>query len=184
MGKLIQWNVLSLDGYFEGEKSWDVEWFHPYFENELREFSLQQLRSAAGLVFGRVTYGGMAAYWRTATDDVAGYMNSLPKYVTSNTLTSADWKSTTIIAGDPVAAVRKLKERASRDLFVFGSGRLSATLFEAGLFDEVRLGLAPIVIGAGATLFGRGLPPTKMKLLEARPLNNGFVILRYEPPRA
>ena len=80
--------------------------------------------------------------------------------------------------------MRRLKERAVRDLFVFGSGRLSATLLEGGLFDEVRLGLTPIVIGAGTTLFGRGLPRTKMGLLEARRLNNGCVILRYEPLRA
>jgi len=80
--------------------------------------------------------------------------------------------------------VRRLKEREVPALFVFGSGRLSATLLEGGLFDEVRLGLTPKVIGAGTTLFGRGLPRTKMALLEARRLNNGCVIPRYEPLRA
>jgi dihydrofolate reductase len=184
MGKLIQWNNLTLDGYFEGAKSWDVEWFQQYFSDELREFSLKQLDAAEALLFGRLTYEGMAAYWKTATGDVAQFMNRLPKYVFSSTLKIADWEGTTIIPGDPNAAVRRLKERAVRDLFVFGSGRLSATLLEGGLFDEVRLGLTPIVIGAGTTLFGRGMPRTKMGLLEARRLNNGCVILRYEPLRA
>jgi dihydrofolate reductase len=183
MGKLVQWNNVTLDGYFEGAKSWEVDWFQAYFNDEMREFSLEQLSSAEALLFGRVTYEGMAAYWKTATGDVAQYMNRLPKYVFSRTLRSADWEGTQIIPDDPVAAARRLKGQTSRNLFVFGSGRLSAALLEAELFDEVRLRLTPIAIGAGTTLFGRGLPRTRMRLLEARPLHNGCVILRYEPLR-
>lgn len=181
MSRLILWNMLSLDGYFEGAKSWDVEWFHPYFNKELEDFSIEQLRQADALLFGRVTYEGMAAYWKTATGEVADFMNSLPKIVVSNTLKAADWTNTRLVTGDAAVQVRAVKEHGSKAIFVFGSGKLCATLFAAGLFDEVRIGLIPTVIGSGATLFGRDLTCTKMKLLEARELENGCVILRYEP---
>ena len=181
MSQLIQWNMLSLDGYFEGARSWDIEWFHPYFNEELEKFSIEQLRKADALLFGRVTYEGMAAYWKTARGTVADFMNKLPKVVVSNTLEKADWSNTSLVKGDAVAAVRTLKHRGSGTIFVFGSGKLCAALFEAGLFDEVRIGLIPIVIGSGTLLFGRDLGRTKMKLLESQPLSNGCVILRYQP---
>ncbi len=181
MSKLIQWNMLSLDGYFEGSKSWDVEWFFPFFNKELEQFSLDQLREADALLFGRVTFEGMAAHWKTATGEVATFMNRLPKLVVSNTLEKADWANSKLIKGDVVAEVQTMKKQGDGTIFVFGSGKLCATLFAAGLFDEVRVCILPIVIGRGATLFGRDLKQTQMKLLEARPLSNGCVILRYEP---
>jgi len=181
MSKLIQWNMLSLDGYFEGAKSWDVEWFFPFFNKELEQFSLEQLRQADSLLFGRVTYEGMAAHWKTATGEVATFMNRLPKLVVSSTLETADWSNSKLIKGDVVAEVQALKKQGDGTIFVFGGGKLCATLFAAGLFDEVRVCILPIVIGRGATLFGRDLMKTQMKLLEARPLSNGCVILRYEP---
>jgi dihydrofolate reductase len=181
MSRLIQWNMLSLDGYFEGAKSWDVEWFQGFFSKELEEISIEQLSRADALLFGRVTYEGMAAYWQTAQGEVADFMNNLPKVVFSRTLERADWANTRLVKSDAVAEVRELKGRGSRDLYVFGSGDLCAGLMAAGLFDEVRLGLIPIVVGRGTTLFGRGLSRRAMKLLEARPLANGCVILRYEP---
>jgi len=181
MSRLIQWNMLSLDGYFEGAKSWDVEWFHGFFGPELEKFSIEQLRRADALVFGRVTYEGMAAFWQTARGEVAELMNNLPKVVFSRTLERTDWANTRLVKADAVPEVRELKRRGSRDIFVFGSGDLCAGLLAAGLFDEVRLGLIPMVLGRGATLFGRDLNRRAMKLLEARPLANGCVILRYEP---
>jgi dihydrofolate reductase len=180
---LILWNSISLDGFFEGEKSWDVEWFHPFFGDELQAFSLEQLRSAAMLLFGRVTYEGMAAFWTTAQGEIADYMNNLPKMVFSSKLDRAVWANTTLVRGDAATAVRELKGRESGNIFVFGSGKLCAALLEAGLFDEVRRALDPLVLGRGATLFGRGLSQVNMKLLEARTLSNGCVILRYEPPK-
>jgi dihydrofolate reductase len=181
MSRLIQWNLLSLDGYFEGAKSWDVEWFHGFFSKDLEQFSIEQLRRADALVFGRVTYEGMAAYWQTANGEDADFMNSLPKVVFSRTLERTDWANTRLVKSDVVDGVRKLKSQGSRDIFVFGSGEVCAELLAAGLFDEVRLGLVPLVLGRGTTLFGRDLSRRAMKLLEARPLANGCVILRYEP---
>jgi dihydrofolate reductase len=181
MSRLIQWNMLSLDGYFEGAKSWDVDWFFPFFNNELEQFSIEQLRQADALLFGRVTYEGMAAHWKTATGEVASFMNSLPKLVASSKLEKADWTNTTLIKSNVIAEIRARKQQGSGGIFVFGSGKLCATLFAAGLFDEVRVCVQPIVIGQGATLFGRGLERTQMKLLESRPLSNGCLILRYQP---
>ena len=133
------------------------------------------------LLFGRITYEGMASYWKAAQGEVADYMNKLPKIVFSSTLDRAYWANTTLVPGDAVTAVRELKRQESEDIFVFGSGKLCAALLQAGLFDEVRLALVPLVLGRGATLFGRGLSRVNMNLLEARPLSNGCVILRYEP---
>jgi len=181
MSRLILWNSISLDGFFEGETSWDVDWFRPFFREELEAFSLEQLHLAGRLLFGRVTYEGMAAYWKRATGEVAEFMNKLPKTVFSSTLETVDWANTTLERGDAAAAVQELKRHESGDIFVFGSGKLCASLLEASVFDEVRLCLDPLVLGRGATLFGRGLSPVAMKLLESRPLSNGCVILRYEP---
>lgn len=181
MGKLILWNVLSLDGYFEGVKSWDMEWFHSFFGKDQEEFSIEQLRQAGALLFARVTYEGMAANWQTATRVVADYMNSLPKVVFSRTLEHAAWSKTRLIRENAAEEAAKLKRETDGDLFVFGSGQLCATLLEAGLFDEVRIGVVPMILGRGATLFGRDLSRLRLKLLEARPLKSGTVILRYAP---
>jgi dihydrofolate reductase len=181
MSKLILWNVLSLDEYFEGAKSWDVEWFHSFYDKDQEEFSIEQLRQAGALLFGRVTYEGMAAYWQTATGMVADYMNRLPKVVFSRTLKRAEWNNTRLIHANATEEAAKLKREMDGDLFVFGSGQLCATLLEAGLFDEVRLGVAPIILGHGVSLFGRDLSRLRLKFLEARPLSSGTVILRYEP---
>ena len=90
MSKLIMWNLMTLDGFFEGAKSWDLDFHQLVWGDELEHLSIEQLRSADRLLFGRVTYEGMAAYWQTATGEVADFMNSLPKVVVSRTLERAD----------------------------------------------------------------------------------------------
>lgn len=184
MSRLILWNIITLDGYFDGARPWELDWHQTVLNDEFHTFALEQLRQADALLFGRVTYEGMAAYWQTATGDIAEYMNKLRKYVFSRTLQSASWANTKLVTDDPVLTVRDIKANASGDLFVFGSGNLSAALLEAGLFDELRLGVAPIVIGSGVTLFGRNLSRVRMKLLDCRTLSNGCAILRYAPQMA
>ena len=184
MSRLILWNAVSLDGFFEGTKSWDLA-FHRYiWGEELERFSLEQLRSADRLLFGRVTYEGMAAYWQTAKGEVADFMNLLPKVVFSRTLERADWESTKLLKGDLVAEVRELKRQGNGNTFVFGSGNLSASLIEHGLFDEYRLAVTPVLLGRGRRMFGPIEKQLPLKLLEARPLSNGGVILRYEPDQS
>jgi dihydrofolate reductase len=143
--------------------------------------SIEQLGTADMLLFGRVTYEGMAAYWKTEQGEVASFMNSLPKGVFSRTLERADWNNTKLLKGDAKTEVQSLKRAGDKNIFVFGSGGLSATLLEEGLYDEYRICLVPVVLGSGKQLFGRKLSRLRMKLLESRPLASGSVLLRYAP---
>ena len=176
------WNVITLDGYFEGEKSWDLSFHELIWDKEMEQFSIDQLQSADMLVFGKTTYEGMAAYWQTAKDEgeTTSYMNSLPKIVCSSTLPKADWNNSTIVR-DAATEILKLKEQGDKDMFVFGSGKLSETLMKERLFDEYRLLIAPVFLGKGRLLFPHGLPYQKLTLLENRPLTTGGIILRYAP---
>jgi dihydrofolate reductase len=183
MSRLIMWNLITLDGFFEGGKSWALDWHHYVWGDELERFSVEQLRSADMLLFGRITYEGMAAYWQTAQGEVANFMNSLPKVVFSRTLDRAEWKNTKLVKGDAASGVLRLKHQGEKNIFVFGSADLSATLMEQRLFDEYRLGLVPVVLGSGKPLFGRNLSRLRLRLLESRPLSSGCVVLRYEPAK-
>lgn len=184
MRKLIMWNLITLDGYFEGEKSWDLPWHEQVWGEELEQYSIMQLRSADMLVFGRVTYEGMAAYWSKAQGEIADYMNSLPKVVCSRTLQTAGWNRTTLVKDDAVAAISKLKRQGDGNMFVFGSANLSKTLMDADLFDEYRIGIAPIIHGRGRLLFAPELKRQQLTLLETRSTSAGCVILRYRQNRA
>ena len=181
MRKLIMCNLLTLDGYFEGAKSWDLDWHNDVWGDELERFSLDQLRTADMLLFGRITYEGMAAYWATAKDEVADFMNSLPKVVFSRTLKAPGWANTALISDQAGPAVLKLKGQGDGNMFVFGSGNLSATFIREGLFDEYRLLIAPVILGSGNPLFGHGLDRQGLRLLESRQLASGGVILYYAP---
>jgi dihydrofolate reductase len=181
MSKLIMWNLLTLDGFFDGVENWTLDWHQYVFDHELQGFGLEQLRSAGMLLFGRVTYEGMAAYWQSAQGEDAEFMNRLPKVVFSRTLDRAEWKNTKLVKGDVASEVRELKRQGERNIFVFGSGNLSTTLIEHGLFDEYRLAFVPVVLGSGKPLFARRPSRLRLKLLEERTLSSGCVILRYEP---
>ena len=91
------WNIITLDGYFEGEKNWELPFHEIVWGSELERLSLEQLNSAGYLVFGRTTYEGMAAYWKTAQGEIASFMNKLPKIVCSRTLNAVDWNNATLI---------------------------------------------------------------------------------------
>ena len=184
MGKLVLWNIVTLDGRFEGARPWDLPWHEHVWGEELERFSIEQLRSADALVFGRVTFEGMAAYWRSAAGEVAEHMNRLPKVVCSRTLESVDWGDSRVVGDDAVGAVRDLKRSCERDVLVFGSADLSASLIDAGLFDEYRLGVAPVVHGEGRPLFASRHQPLALALLDVRALSTGCVILTYRPAGA
>lgn len=183
MRKLIMWNLISLDGYFEGEKTWDLDFHGLAWGKELQDFITQQLKSADALIFGEKTYKGMAEYWTNADEDereTAKYMNKIQKFVCSSTLKTADWHNTTIIK-DTVTEIPKLKQAGDGNMFVFGSGILSESLMSANLFNEYRLCVVPVFLGKGRRLFNEGLPYQKLKLLKAQPLQTGGIILRYAP---
>jgi dihydrofolate reductase len=180
MRKLIMWNLVTLDGFFEGPRSWDID-FHNYaWGDELEQYAIGQSRSTDVVVFGRVTYEGMAAYWPSQSGAIADFMNDVPKIVASRTLDKPEWNNARVVK-DAVAEIAKLKEQPGGNLFVFGSARLSASLTEHGLFDEYHLCLVPILLGTGNPLFKNGRERQPMQLLEARPLQTGAVILHYRP---
>jgi dihydrofolate reductase len=181
MRRIMMWNLITLDGFFEGPAPWDLDWHNEVWGDELEQLGLEQLRGADLLVFGRATYQGMAAYWPSASGAIADLMNRTGKVVFSRTLETADWANTRVIRELDPAVVRELKEGGDGDILVFGSAGLSAALMEADLFDEYRLLMAPVVLGEGTTLFGRGLARRRLRLLEARPFASGGVLLRYAP---
>ncbi len=183
MRKLIMWNLVTLDGFFEGPKSWEIDWHDTVWGEELEQYAIEQSKSTGALLFGRVTYEGMASYWPTQKGDIADFMNTIPKVVFSRTLKKADWNNARLVKENAVEEVIKLKKEPGKTLFVFGSADLSSTLLKHGLFDELDLALTPVLIGHGNPLFKAGSKRLKMKLLEARPLKSGGVILRYEPER-
>lgn len=174
------WNVVTLDGYFEGKEPWDLAFHQTVWGDELEAYTTEQLKTAAMIIYGRRTYEGMADYWTKETDEKAGQMNSVQKIVFSNTLQTAGWNNTTVLR-DALAEIPKLKQQGDGNLFVFGSGNLSASLMAAGLFDEYRLCIAPVFLGAGNKLFKEGLPYQKLELLAERRLQNGGIILSYSP---
>lgn len=177
------WNVITLDGYFEGQKPWDLDFHSLVWGKELEGFTTQQLESADMVIYGTNTYKGMADYWTTAEVEAAEgekakLMNKVPKAVCSSTLKNVDWNNTVII-NDALAEIPKLKAQGDGNLFVFGSGTLSESLMKASLFDEYRLCIAPVFLGKGRRLFNEGLQYQRLKLVETRPLQTGGVILKY-----
>ena len=179
MRKLIMWNIITLNGYFEGEKNWELPFHETVWGPELERFSIEQLEAADFLVFGRVTFEGMAAYWKTEEGKIAGYMNELPKIVCSRTLTTADWQNSTLIRENIPAEIRKLKSGGNGDMYVFGSANLSLTLISENLFDEYRICIAPGIAGRVRYLFPAGLPEKRLSLSAVRQLQTGGIILTY-----
>src|SRR5688572_4084393 len=156
MRKLIMWNIITLDGYFEGNKNWDLSFHDSIWGPELEKISIEQLHLADYLVFGRVTYEGMAAYWKTEKGEIAELMNAIPKLVFSWTLVSVDWFNTTLVKGEASAEIAKLKSQGNGDMFLFGSANLSETFINDNLFDEYRIGVASVILGNGRPLFRKG----------------------------
>jgi len=177
------WNMVTLDGFFEGPKSWEIDWHEYVWGEELEQIATEQLKSTDMLLFGRVTYQGMAAYWSSAKGEIADFINNIPKIVFSRTLEKAEWNDTRLVKENAVEEVTKLKQQSGKDLFIFGSANLSSTLMQHGLIDEYRLSINPMILGGGNPLFKASPHRMKMKLLEARPLKSGCVILRYQPER-
>ena len=183
MRKLIMWNIITLDGYFEGNKNWDLAFHEEIWGQELEKISIEQLKSADFLVFGRITYEGMAAYWRSAEGaaegEVAKLMNKIPKLVFSRTLKSVDWNNSTIVNGNSSAEISRLKHQGDGDMYVFGSANLSETFINDNLFDEYRIGVSPVILGSGRPLFRKGISSRKLALVSSQQLSTGGVILTY-----
>jgi dihydrofolate reductase len=181
MRRLVMWNLITLDGFFEGAKPWDLDFHMLVWGDELERLGVEQTGGADMLLFGRVTYEGMAAYWPGAEAEgpVTDIMNAIPKVVFSKSLASADWNNTRLVAGDAVTEVTRLKAEGDGYMLTFGSAELSASLMEHGLIDEFRLCVVPVVLGEGTPLFKAGAEQTRLKLLDSRTLETGGVIVTY-----
>jgi dihydrofolate reductase len=176
------WNIITLDGYFEGNKNWDLPFHEVVWGKELEKLSIEQLHSADYLVFGRVTYEGMAAYWPKAEGEIAeiaALMNKIPKLVFSKTLKSVDWNNSTLIKENASAEISKMKTQDGKDMYVFGSANLSETFINDNLFDEYRIGIAPVILGSGRPLFSQGISSKNLSLVSTQQLSNGGVVLKF-----
>jgi dihydrofolate reductase len=182
MARLIMWNLMTLDGFVEGQNR-DISWLSDVWGEELEQISIQQLNEAGGLLFGRVTYELMANHWPSATGTVADLMNAAPKYVFSRTLKKSGWNNTQVFDADVPGTVARLKRDSAKDIFLFGSADLAATLISHGLIDEFRIAVTPIILGGGTPLFKPG-EKVRLRLVDSRPLSTGIAILRYVPATA
>lgn len=185
MRKIILFNMVTLDGFFEGPNH-DISWHN--VDAEFNEFAIDQLKSADGLLFGRVTYQLMASYWPTPTaiendSVVAGLMNRLPKIVFSKTLAKADWNNTKLAKGNVAEEIAKLKQQPGKDLLLFGSADLASTLTQLGLIDEYRLMVNPVVLGSGTPMFKAVKDKLRLKLINTKTFRSGNVLLYYQPDR-
>jgi dihydrofolate reductase len=184
MGKLVVTEFISLDGVIE-EPAWSFE-FNRGEEGE--QFKGDELKTADAQLLGRVTYQGFAKAWPTmeGTGWFGEKMNSMPKFVVSSTLTDdeAGWNNSTVIRDDVPGRVARIKKEVARDILVAGSANLVKTLAEHDLVDEYRLMVYPIVLGSGKRLFAEGMPRTKLRLVDSRPLGpDGILVLTYQPIR-
>jgi dihydrofolate reductase len=184
MRKLSVFNAISLDGYFTDAKG-DMSWAHKE-DAEWQAFAAENASGGGALVFGRITYEMMAAFWPTpaafeANAVVAERMNNLPKIVFSTTLEKSSWNNTTLIKGDIAAEMRKLKDETGPDMVIMGSGTIVAQLTEARLIDGYQIVLNPIVLGSGRTMFDGVHERRGLRLTQTRPFSNGNVVLSYEP---
>lgn len=182
MRKLIMWNIITLDGYFEGKQNWELPFHELVWGEELEKLSLEQLHSADYLVFGRVTYEGMAAHWTKSEGElaeIAELMNKIPKLVFSRTLKSVEWNNSTLIKENASAEIKKIKAQGGKDMYVFGSANLSETFINDNLFDEYRIGIAPVILGRGRLLFRQGISSKNLSLVSLQQLSNGGVVLKF-----
>ncbi len=183
MRQLVAWNVMTLDGRFEGVEPWQLDMHGTVWGEELEAFSLGQGEEIGTLLFGRRTYEGMRDYWTKEEGPIASMMNGLDKAVASRSLEVADWSNSRVLKGEAAETVKALKQEDGGDVFVFGSAELLATLMAEDLVDEYRLCLAPVVWGEGTPLFKPESGRTHFRLRESRPLKTGGVILFYEKER-
>jgi dihydrofolate reductase len=184
MRKLLSFMVVTLDGYYEGPNG-EFDW--PNVDAEFNEFSISQLNDIETLLFGRVTYEGMASYWPTPAalefdPVIAERMNNIHKVVFSKSLTEATWQNSTLTREDIGTAVPKLKEESGGGaLAIFGSPTLTVSLLEAGLVDELRVMVMPILLGAGKSLFTGLRDRVHVKLGPTIVFSSGNVLLTYQP---
>jgi len=183
MRKIIVSNVVSLDGFFEGVHQ-EIDWFT--VDESFFEYARQLLNEADTILFGRVTYEMMAAFWPNAIDEdavITHKMNHLSKIVFSTTLKKVEWNNAKLVKGNLSKEVKNLKEQPGKDIVIFGSGTLVNQLTQLGLIDEYRMIVNPLILGKGNPMFKGMDEKINLKLLDTKVLKSGVVILYYKIKR-
>ena len=197
MGKIVITEFISLDGVVEDpggfsdfkHAGWGKAAAALFFTwrldrgEDAEQFKLDETLGTEALLLGRVTYEEFAAAWQDRDDELADKFNSLPKYVVSSTLEDPEWNNSTVLDGDVVKEVSRLKRELDGGIVVYGSVRLARTLIEHDLVDELRMMVHPVVLGAGEHLFGETSDKKPVRLVETRTIGDGVVIHAYEPVR-
>jgi dihydrofolate reductase len=177
MRKIIEYTLISVDGVYAQA---DISGFFEYRDDAYLRDGLGQLLACDAMLMGRNTYENFTKVWPARTDPWANRINSMQKYVFSSKLEKADWKNTTIVRGDVVAEVTRLKQEEGRDLLIYGHGLLGETLLKHHLLDVLDLSIHPFILGQGKQFFGAG-EKTKLRFVVAKSFSKGIVKLTYEP---
>jgi dihydrofolate reductase len=187
MGKIVISTNISLDGVVQdpdGKEGFRLGgWFGEFGGKDLEEWgkvSLGEARGAEALLLGRRSDEWFAERWSARSGEWADRLNSLPKYVVSSTLRAPHWNNSTVLNGDVVEEVSKLKQELDGEIIVYASYRLGQTLIEHDLVDELRLTVFPVVLGAGERLFGETRERKPMRLLDTKTIGDGLAFLTYE----
>ena len=175
MRKLIESTLVSLDGVIEAPERWAI------FDDEATELSMQELDNYDAFVMGRVTYERFRDNWGAGGNPYFDRIGAMPKYVASRSLDEVTWNAT-LLGPDIVTAIQDLKAQPGKDLIKYGTSRLDATLLGAGLVDELRVWIMPVVVGSGQRIF-QDVEPSSLRLnpTDVRRLRNGSVVLTYIP---
>jgi dihydrofolate reductase len=186
MGRIVVTEFVSLDGVIEDPGgAEDFKYGGWSFEigrgDEGDKFKLDETRQSEALLLGRVTYEGFAEAWPSRSGEFADKFNSMPKYVVSSTLDAAGWNNSTVLEGDVVEAVSKLRQGLDGDIVVHGSAQLVQTLLAHDLVDELRLMVFPVVLGSGKRLFGDTSDKKRLRLVDSKTVGEGVAILIYNP---
>jgi len=191
MGRIVVSENVSLDGVVQdptGEEGFKHGgWFNDITAADREgwaKLGLDEALSAQAFLLGRRSYEYLAARWPSRTGAWADRLNSLPKYVVSSTLVDPEWNNTTVLSGDVVDEVSKVKQDLVGEIVVAASRPLVHTLMEHDLVDEVRLIVYPVRLGAGERLFGETTDKTPLRLVETKTIGDGLALLTYERVRA
>lgn len=188
MRRIVVDCLISLDGYLS-DANGQIDWFtqeEDFNQSEGEAWSLEMLRRADTILFGRVTFEGMAEFWpsewaRKNMAETAGHLNGTAKIVFSRTLKTTRWENTTILPRPSQEVVLELKRRAGRDMLVLGSSSLVSSLMREGLIDEYRIRIVPVVLGAGRPLFTDQKERHRLRLVSCQVFKNGVIAVHYEP---
>ncbi len=187
MGKIVISTNVSFDGVVQdpdGEEGFRLGgWFGQFGGKDLEEWAQVELEEALrtkALLLGRRSDEWFAARWLSRSGAFADRLNSMPKYVVSSTLDEPRWSNATVLKGDVVDEVSKLKQELDGDIVVYASYQLGRTLIEHDLVDELRLFVFPVVLGAGERLFGETRRRKPMRLVDTKTIGDGLAFLTYE----